>query len=45
MSIIKNSDLFISIVELHVQHDDFGRKRSSHKESTGNAQNEEINLH
>ena len=41
MSIIKNSDLFINMVELHIQHNDFFRKRLSHKESTGNAQNEE----
>ena len=26
-SIIKNSDLFLNVVELRVQHDDFGRKR------------------
>ena len=41
MSIIKNCDLFTNVVEWNVQHKDFGRKRSSHKESTGNAQNEE----
>ena len=31
LSIIKNSDLFINMVELHIQHNNFGRKRSSRK--------------
>ena len=29
------------MVEWNVQHKDFGRKRSSHKESIGNVKNEE----
>ena len=41
MSIIKNCDLFTNVVEWNVQHKDFGRKRSSHKESIGNVKNEE----
>ena len=31
---LKNSDLLLSMVELHAKNNDFGRKRSSHKEST-----------
>ena len=41
MSMIKNIDLIINTVELHAWHDDFGRKRSYHEESTGNLQHEE----